>query len=111
MKVNVTKKEVFSLLVGLLTVLTGLCQKNLAEIQTSFLEYVKNTVTEKIFTHTDKDFYLAGEILWFKLYVVNADDNKPMDVSKVAYVEIIDRNQKPVLQCKIALKNGTGDGS
>ena len=111
MKVNVIKRGVFSLVVGLLTVLTGLCQKNLAGIQTSFLEYVKNTVTEKIFTHTDKDFYLAGEILWFKLYVVNADDNQPMDVSKVAYVEIIDRNQKPVLQCKIALKDGTGDGS
>jgi hypothetical protein len=111
MKVNVIKKEGFNLVVGLLTVLTGLCQKNLGGIQTSFLEYARYAVTEKIFTHTDKDFYLAGEIVWFKLYVVNADDNKPMDVSKVAYVEIIDRNQKPVLQCKIALKDGTGNGS
>jgi hypothetical protein len=86
-------------------------QQSVSNLAASFNQYVKNTVTEKIFTHTDKDFYLAGEILWFKLYVVNADDNKPMDVSKVAYVEIIDRNQKPVLQCKIALKDGTGNGS
>src|SRR5215470_4538516 len=86
-------------------------QQQVTAIGNSFNQYIKNTVTEKIFTHTDKDFYLAGEILWFKLYVVNADDNKPMDVSKVAYVEIIDKNQKPVLQCKIALKDGTGNGS
>jgi len=111
MKISLVKKKVFSLLIGLITILTSLCQKNLADIQTSFREYMKYSVTEKIFAHTDKDFYLAGEILWFKLYVVNADDNKPMDVSKVAYVEIIDRNQKPVLQCKIALKDGAGNGS
>ena len=111
MILSVTKKKVFSSVVGVLTVLSSLCQKNLTGIQTSFLGYTKYTVAEKIFTHTDKDFYLAGEILWFKLYVVNADDNKPMDISKVAYVEIIDKNQKPVSQCKIALKDGTGNGS
>src|SRR5436190_11615860 len=87
------------------------CQQQPSGLEAAFNQYVKNTVKEKIFTHTDKDFYLAGEILWFKLYVVNADDNKPMDVSKVAYVEIIDKNQKPVLQGKIALKDGAGNGS
>jgi hypothetical protein len=95
----------------LLSFCRAVSQQPANALAASFNQYAKNTVTEKIFTHTDKDFYLAGEILWFKLYVVNADDNKPMNVSKVAYVEIIDRNQKPVLQCKIALKDGTGDGS
>jgi hypothetical protein len=43
--------------------------------------------------------------------VVNGDDNKPINLSKVAYVEIIDKNQKSVLQGKIALDSGTGNGS
>lgn len=66
---------------------------------------------EKIYAHTDKDFYVTGEILWFKLYDVSADSLKPIDLSNIAYVEILNANQKPVLQSTIALINGTGNGS
>jgi hypothetical protein len=66
---------------------------------------------EKIFAHTDKEFYLAGEILWFKLYDVSADSLKLLDVSKIAYVEILNAQQKSVLQATIALNNGSGNGS
>ncbi|HEX5151380.1 MAG TPA: hypothetical protein VFW07_08020 [Parafilimonas sp.] len=71
----------------------------------------KEPLREKIFAHTDKDFYVAGEILWFKLYSVDADSLKPLDLSNVAYVEIINLNQKPVLQATVALNNGSGSGS
>lgn len=73
--------------------------------------YRKEAVQEKIFLHTDKDFYLAGEICWFKLYDVDASFHRPLDLSKLAYVEILDKNNKQVLQAKIALKNGDGNGS
>jgi len=66
---------------------------------------------EKVFAHTDKNFYLAGEILWFKLYDVSADSLKPIDLSNVAYVEILNANEKPVLQATVALDNGRGNGS
>lgn len=66
---------------------------------------------EKIFAHTDKDLYLAGEILWLKLYVVDAAFHRPIDLSKLAYVEILSREQRPVLQAKIALTYGAGSGS
>ncbi len=66
---------------------------------------------EKIFAHTDKDFYLAGEICWFKLYDVSADSLKPLNLSNVAYVEVLNANQKPVLQATVALNNGSGNGS
>ena len=71
----------------------------------------KKPLREKIFAHTDKDFYVAGEILWFKLYDVDADSLKPLDLSNAAYVEIINTNQKPVLQATVALNNGSGNGS
>lgn len=66
---------------------------------------------EKIFVHTDKEFYLAGEILWFKLYVVDAASHRQSALSKVAYVEIISNDQHPALQAKIALDEGLGNGS
>src|ERR1700716_4141632 len=108
-KLNYKLGSIF--IIYLLTVLPAQCQQNLGEINASFNEYRNHALKEKIFTHTDKNFYLASEIVWFKIYVVNAENNKPIDASKVAYVEIIDKNQKPVLQTKIALKEGTGNGS
>jgi len=107
---NLIKKK-FILVIYLFNVLQAFGQQNLNNIQSAFHEYNSRALTEKIFTHTDKNLYLAGEIIWFKLYVVSGDDNKAIDLSKVAYVEILDKDQRSVLQTKIALDKGTGNGS
>lgn len=90
---------------------SGYSQDNLNAIKTAFSQYNQNIIREKIFVHTDKSFYVTGEIAWFKLYVVDASDNKPLGLSKVAYVEILDSANKHLLQAKIALNNAEGDGS
>ncbi len=82
-----------------------------ATLEKQFDEYQKKSLQEKIFVHTDKNLYVAGEILWFKIYNVDASFHQPIDMSKVAYVEIIDRNNKPLLQAKISMKDGHGNGS
>jgi hypothetical protein len=107
---NLNKKKFISA-ICLLTLLKVSGQQNLNDIQAAFRGYNNSSLTEKVFTHTDKNFYLAGEIIWFKLYVVNGDDNKPIDLSKVAYAEVLDKDQKSVLQGKIALDKGMGSGS
>lgn len=71
----------------------------------------KKILHEKLYVHTDKNFYLAGEIMWFKVYYVDGTFNKPLDLSKIAYIEILDRTNKSVMQAKTALKKGSGDGS
>lgn len=76
-----------------------------------FSEYHQNSIREKIFVHTDKSFYIAGEIAWFKLYAVDASNHMPLELSKVAYVEITDSANQHVLQAKIALDNAEGFGS
>ena len=111
MRFKLNNKRNFIVAVCLLVVLPSLGQQGVSSIQAAFSEYSHYSLTEKIFTHTDKDLYLAGEIVWFKLYLVNADDNKPIDLSKVAYVEILDKDQRSVLQGKIALEKGMGNGS
>ncbi|MEP7143651.1 MAG: hypothetical protein ABI707_12305 [Ferruginibacter sp.] len=83
--------------------------KNMFEDQ--FDNFRQNNLQEKIFVHTDKNNYVPGEICWFKIYNVDAYFHKPIDLGKVAYVEILDKNNKAVLQAKIALEKGTGDGS
>lgn len=83
----------------------------LQNLQQRFNNYQQQAPQEKIFVHTDKDFLLAGEILWFKVYAVNAYTNTPTGLSKVAYVEVLDADKKAVLQAKIKLDNGSGNGS
>lgn len=73
--------------------------------------YSEKNFQEKIFVHTDKSFYVPGEIIWFKAYVVDAIEHKPVDISKVAYLEILDQANKVVIQAKIELVNGSGSGS
>lgn len=81
------------------------------EVQTSFEHYQQNNLQEKIFVHADKPTYLTGEIMWVKIYDVDGITNRPLDLSKVAYVEVLDNNQSPILQAKIAMDKGRGTGS
>jgi len=69
------------------------------------------SIQEKLFVHTDKNYYLAGEILWLKLYNLDAVKHTPATISKVAYVELLDANNKPLLQTKLALEDGLGKGA
>ncbi|HEY9195950.1 MAG TPA: hypothetical protein VIM77_06780, partial [Mucilaginibacter sp.] len=85
--------------------------QTLPEIQSSFKEYTSNTLQEKLYLHTDKNGYTAGELIWFRIYNVDGMLMKPLKLSKVAYVELLDEKQTPVLQTKIALSAGAGSGS
>ena len=50
-------------------------------------------------------------MLWFRLFYVDGAAHKPLDVSKVAYLEVLDKDQKAVLQTKVAFDSGRGMGS
>ncbi|HKP32429.1 MAG TPA: hypothetical protein VJT83_06865 [Chitinophagaceae bacterium] len=75
------------------------------------LHAVAQTAQEKIYVSTDKSFYVTGEVMWFRLFVVDAVYNKPIDISKVAYVELLTPDMKHVAQGKIELNAGAGNGS
>ncbi len=106
-----TKTVTCLIICQLLTLSFVMCQNNLNSITAAFKQYSQNSIKEKIFVHTDKSVYIAGEIIWFKLYAVNAANNKPLQLSKVGYVEILDTANHHFLQAKIALNNAEGNGS
>jgi hypothetical protein len=80
-------------------------------LQKQFEQFGSQGLKEKLYVHTDKNFYLAGEILWFKIYDVDASFHKPLSISSVAYIEILDKDHRPVLQGKIPMSEGSGVGS
>jgi hypothetical protein len=107
-----TKNKIAAFLLFLLSPAGQLfAQEPTATLTGELDRYRSQHLQEKIFVHTDKEFYLAGEICWFKLYLVDASLHQPLDLSKVAYLEWLDKDNRPVLQAKIGLRDGHGDGS
>ncbi|GAB3574350.1 MG2 domain-containing protein [Hymenobacter daeguensis] len=84
---------------------------SLGGITGKVLRYQRRGPQEKLFLHLDRPLYLSGETMWFKVYAVDATYSRPLALSSVAYVEVLDASQHPVLQGKVALAQATGQGS
>lgn len=80
-------------------------------IQQAFNLHHQAVVKEKLYVHTDKEFYLTGELLWFKIYDQTNPSGTPDAISQVVYVDVLDQSNNAVLQAKIAMKAGAGNGS
>jgi hypothetical protein len=86
-------------------------KKSIDNLPQEFAQFHAKALQEKLYVHTDKTFYLAGEIIWFKLYAADGLLHQPLSMSGIAYVEIIDNNHRPLLQAKMNMDEGTGNGS
>jgi len=103
--------------VGLLLASIGLicipasAQKEFDSLLKKFDRHRISLPQEKLYVHLSQEMYMTGETAWFKIYYVDGAVHHPMDISKVAYVEILDKDNDAVIQTKVALKNGEGAGS
>lgn len=71
---------------------------------------VSKNPQEKIFIHLDRNFLVAGETSWFKIYLVSGQNHQLATSSKVAYVELLNTENQVTLQTKVELNNGLGKG-
>ena len=60
---------------------------------------------EAISFRTDRDIYIAGEPVWINVKCVKTGTTTVSDLSKVAYVEILNASNVPVRQLKIRLNS------
>ena len=49
----------------------------------------KPQIQEKIYLHLDNNCYFLGDTIWYKAYVVTADDLHPTNLSRLLYVELL----------------------
>lgn len=82
-----------------------------AVVTDRFAEYSKKIIREKLFLHTDREFYVAGELMWFRVYYTEAVTHQPLSLSKIAYVEVLDDKNRAVLQTMVSLQPGADNGS
>jgi hypothetical protein len=111
---SVGSRFLLSLFAGLLVSLPAVFSQNLVGSKDplhDLNQYRSQYIQEKLYVHTDKDSYLSREICWFRIYYLDALFNNPVNISKIAYVEILDRNNHPVIQQKVSLKPGESNGS
>ena len=65
---------------------------------------------EKVSLHLDNASYYLGDTIWFKAYVVTAEQNLPTTISKPLYVELLDQLGNVVERQIIQLTDGEGTG-
>ncbi len=75
------------------------------------VNYLMNQSVETIYAEVAQESIVSGETLWFKILVTNGAQMTSQDLSKVAYVELIAPDGKAVIQAKILLEHGSGNGS
>jgi hypothetical protein len=66
------------------------------------------SVQERVYLQTDKELYLAGELLWLKLYTTDAG-GRLSSFSKIGYIELVN-DSIPEVQIKVDITDGSGAG-
>jgi hypothetical protein len=68
----------------------------------------KKNFKEELFVRTDRDIYISGEKVWVKIYEISGLTQSPCNISKVVYLELLDKNNFPLKQLKIKTDNSSG---
>lgn len=67
-------------------------------------------VSERVYVSTDKDVYVAGDLVWCSAFCIDASLGKLSSASSVAYIEVFS-SAGTVVKGKIALIEGRGSGA
>lgn len=81
-------KLFFSLLLLSLTAVQSYAD-GIGDIRQALEQSSASRIQEKVFVHTDNQCYFVGDTLWYKAYVVRADNLQPTDMSRILYVELL----------------------
>jgi len=65
---------------------------------------------EKVYLHTDRDYYASSDDIWFKAYLVNGESNYPTFTSNNLYVDLVSSESKIISREIIRLDEGVGSG-
>jgi hypothetical protein len=79
-------------------------------VSNKFESYCRSVPWEEIFLQTDRGEYVAGEEVWFRIFLIDRQSSGISSQSSIAYLELLDASNKPVVQKRIRVNSGTGQG-
>jgi hypothetical protein len=101
----------FSVLILNLQSAYGQAQVNVTDLLSQrFIKYCNTVPREEIYVHSDREQYIAGEDLWFNIYLIDRQSLKPSSTSSIAYFELLNPENRPVVQKRLKLYKGFGPG-
>ena len=59
----------------------------------------KDLPQERIYLQTDKPYYAAGDTVWLRAHLMDAETNEPVSRSRFVYVELHDQQADTLMQC------------
>lgn len=63
--------------------------QTLDDVEAALRDASSSMIQEKVYIHTDNTCYFIGDTIWYKAYVVRADDLNFTDMSRLLYVELL----------------------
>ncbi len=72
--------------------------------------YIRETSSQKVYLHLNKNNYTAGEVIWFNAYLVNSVSHLPLKEKTNIYVDLIN-SQGTIMERRLLLaENGVAEG-
>lgn len=66
---------------------------------------------EQVYVHANTKLVFVGEYLYYTIYCLKDNTGQLSDVSKIAYLKLVNENKEVVLNQKIKLTDGIGDSN
>ncbi len=80
------------------------------KISSQFEKFNKTYPQEKVYLHFDKPFYIPGETMCYKAYLLDYAGNIPSSTSKIIYTELLDNDGKVIIRQILKAGNGFANG-
>lgn len=65
---------------------------------------------ENVYIETDRNYYLAGDTIWFSAFVLDNQNMDSTSLSKILYVDLINTDNKLEKHIKLLIRNGRAKG-
>ncbi len=76
-----------------------------------FIESQQKMPRERVYIHTDRNWYFPEDRIWFSAYVTAGGNNYLSEISSVLYVELISPDGEVISRVNVELTEGRGQGS
>lgn len=107
-------KKIITPLLGISILFLAFSAVDISLLKTQILnrlvDYTTEKFPEKIYVHTDKPYYTAGEDIWFSAYLVNGVTHSKNSQSSVIYVELINEEGNIISERKLFSETVSAEG-
>lgn len=111
-KTSIMFKKVFNVLILLVWLLSDSSETNsLKKLTTNLEEYSSQFPHEKVYVHTDRDVYGAGERIWLKSYLTVGAFNQPSPISNNVHLELYAPDKSLISKTLLKSIDGFSAGS